>query len=109
MNPYQPLLILRARVKPELSGRFREWFVSTHLNDVRRIPGIASVEWGTTPDGTYLGLYCWEDPEAMQRGFTSPESAYARGTWDRWSRDLEEFDIEMFMPVVPPSVAVSIN
>ncbi len=92
-------MLLRARVLPGLREEFDQWFDTTHLADVAAIPGIVSVRKGRNLDGTRLGVYTFESSDALQAALSSPEAAYARGTWDQWRPNLEELLIEMWASV----------
>ncbi|KAA0235893.1 MAG: hypothetical protein HUU14_03930 [Dehalococcoidia bacterium] len=94
-------MLLRARTRSEARPRFEEWFHSVHLRDVGRIPGITSIQSGTTAAGTKLGFYSFSGAEVIQAALSSPEASYARGTWEAWSKDLEELSIEIFAPLSP--------
>jgi hypothetical protein len=96
-----PVLLVRARVKPEVRRRFRAWYRDVHLRDVRRIPGITTVQWGETAAGTHLGMYTFESSEVVQAALASPQAAYARGTWDQWAGNLDELLVELFAPLLP--------
>lgn len=109
MHPMKPVLLLRARARPEARERFGRWFCETHIEDVRRIPGIEQVESGSTADGTRLGLYTFAGADAVQPALGSPEAAYARGTWNQWTSDLEELIVEVYAPLFPLPVYQSIN
>jgi hypothetical protein len=99
MNGFQPLLLVRARPRADARERFDYWFREVHLQDVRRIPGIVDARVGRTAGGTRLGFYTFADGETVEKGFQSPEAAYARGTWEQWVPMLEEFMIEMWAPL----------
>jgi hypothetical protein len=101
MNDGRPFLLLRARPKPEARRRFRPWFLDTHLRDVRRIPGIAETRYGVLPGGTTLGIYSFESSDVVGPALSSPQAAYARGTWEQWAPHLEELSIEIFAPLFP--------
>ena len=101
MNDDTPFLLVRARPKPDTRAPFRRWFLSSHLSDVRSIPGISVIESGETAGGTTLGIYSFENVEAVQTALSSPQAAYARGTWEQWAGSLEELLIEIWAPVVP--------
>ena len=101
MNDDTPLLLVRARPRPETRASFRRWFLGAHLGDVRNIPGIATIESGETAGGTTLGVYSFENVAAVQTALSSPEAAYARGTWEQWAGSLEELLIEIWAPIVP--------
>jgi hypothetical protein len=94
-------LLVRARPKPAVRARFDSWFRSVHLRDVANIPGIGEVDAAWTAGGTRLGFYSFESDEAVQTALQSPQAAYARGTWEQWTEDLEEFSIEIFAPLFP--------
>lgn len=104
-----PFLLVRAHPRPEAKARFGEWFVDTHLRDVARIPGIARVDAAWTAGGTRLGMYSFENAEAIQTALQSPQAAYARGTWEQWSEALEEFSIEIWAPLFPLPIYESPN
>ncbi|MFN0094122.1 MAG: hypothetical protein ACKVVT_05010 [Dehalococcoidia bacterium] len=101
MNPSQPFMLLRARLKPDAKPGFGAWFRTVHLQDVRRIPGISEAQGAVTPDGTRLGFYSFADGDAMQGALSSPEAAYARGTWEQWAAELEELGFEIWAPLGP--------
>lgn len=101
MNPTVPFLLIRARVKPEARALFDDWYRQVHLPDVARIPGIVQVEAGKTAAGTWLGFYTFETTAAVPAALNSAEAAYARGTWERWGKDMEDMHIEMFAPLTP--------
>ena len=108
MKPDQSFLLLRARVREDQEN-FSRWFRSQHLREVGKIPGISSVEWGETPNGTQLGIYSFENTRAMQGALESAEAAYSRGTWAQWAEQLEEFNVEMQLPLSPPTLSSSNN
>lgn len=101
MNDDTPLLLVRAHPKAAARTSFRRWFLSAHLKDVRKIPGIALIESGETAGGTTLGFYSFENVNAVQTALSSPEAAYARGTWEQWAGSLDELLIEIWAPTVP--------
>ncbi|MGI8925737.1 MAG: hypothetical protein ACR2HN_03700 [Tepidiformaceae bacterium] len=94
-------MLVRARAKEPERARFEQWFRRSHLEDVRRIPGIAETHTGRTAGGTTLGFYVFEGAEAVQGALGSAEAAYARGTWQAWAPHLEELAIEIFAPLLP--------
>src|SRR4051812_32125366 len=104
-----PLLLVRARVKPESRDRFRQWFRAVHLRDVRRIPGIASAESAQTAGGTDLGIYLFESTDVVPGALSSPQAAYARGTWEQWSTHLEELLVEIYASLSPMPIFNSPN
>ncbi len=108
MTGDQPFILLRARVRDNREP-FSAWFRSQHLREVAKIPGIASVHWGETREGTMLGIYCFEDARSMQGAFGSAEAAYARGMWAGWSSKLDEFSVEMQFALTPPTMTLSFN
>jgi hypothetical protein len=97
-------MLLRARTKGEASARFARWFRAVHLGDVARIPGVATVRSGRTTRGTLLGFYGFESGETVQMALSSPEAAYARGTWEQWAPHLEELSIEIWARLGPLSI-----
>jgi hypothetical protein len=101
MQADQPFLLLRARPKAEASDRFRRWFRTVHLNDVRAIPGIVAIESGLTAGGATLGFYSFAGADAVQTALSSPQASYARGTWEQWAGSLEELLIEIWSPLIP--------
>ena len=101
MDNSQPMMLLRARPREDVRAAFFAWFRDVHLRDVEKIPGIRSVESGTTAAGTKLGMYSFESSDVVQSALSSPEAAYARGTWERWAPHLEELLIEIFAPLFP--------
>lgn len=101
MNSDRPFLLVRAKPLPEAADRFESWFLGTHLSDVYQIPGIGQVRAGKTPAGTWLGLYSFNDADAVQSALASPEAGYARGTWTQWAGSLDELQIEIFAPLGP--------
>ena len=108
MRGEQPFILLRARVREDRET-FAGWFRSEHLREVGKIPGMATVRWGETREGTMLGIYCFEDARSMQGAFGSAEAANARGMWARWSDKLEEFSVEMHFSLTPPTMTLSLN
>lgn len=109
MKGNAPFLLLRARPNPDHEGEFDRWFGELHLRDVRRIPGIVQVLQGRTPGGTRLGVYSFENSEGLQASLSSPEAAYARGTWSQWTDRLDELSLEIFAPLFPMSIYESIS
>lgn len=99
MNPRVPVFVVRALPRLEAVDGFFRWLRSIHLRDVRRIPGIAKVRWGQTAGGAILAVYTFTSPEAVRGALESPQAAYARGTWERWVPDLEEFVVDLYAPV----------
>lgn len=97
-------MLLRARIGGDEQARFARWFRTAHLQDVARIPGIASVRTGRTAGGTLLGFYSFEGAETVQAALGSPEAAYARGTWEQWAPNLEELSIEIWSALGPLSL-----
>lgn len=104
-----PFLLFRAHPRPQDHDEFRRWFTGVHLNDARRIPGIASIEAGETKAGTFLAFYSFASAEAVQEALNSPQAAYARGTVEQWAPRLEELLIEMFTPLGSLPMYQSIN
>jgi hypothetical protein len=94
-------MLLRARVQAGVEDRFASWFREVHLRDVARIPGVVEVQSGRTVNGTRLGFYTFESSEAVQPALASPEAAYARGTWEQWSGQLDELSIELWAALFP--------
>lgn len=109
MAPDRPILLVRARPSAGIRAEFGTWFRDVHLRDAARIPGIVRVEHGCTGAGTWLGVYSFEDAEAVQRGLGSPEAAYARGTWQQWGDGLEELQVEIFAPSGPLPLYRGVN
>ncbi len=107
MRGEQPFILLRARVREDREP-FSAWFRSEHLQEVSKIPGMASVHWGETREGTMLGVYCFEDARSLQGAFGSSEAASARGMWERWSSQLDEFSVEMHFALTP-TMTLSFN
>ena len=101
MNSEQPILLVRAKPKPEVAEKFGAWFRNVHMQDARAIPGFSSVESGRTAGGTWLAIYTFESAESVQVSLASPEASYARGTWEQWAGDLDELLIEMFATLSP--------
>jgi hypothetical protein len=97
----RPFMLLRVRPRPGAPREFAPWFHDVHLADARRIPGLLAVRSGTTPGGTLLGFYTFESAETVQQALSSPEAAYARGTWEQWGAQLEELRVEIFAPLYP--------
>jgi hypothetical protein len=100
----RPFLLVRAHPRDEARAPFRAWFLGVHLRDAGAIPGIARIESGETAGGTTLGFYSFEDAESVQTALTSPQAAYARGTWEQWAGRLDELLIEVWTPVPPMPV-----
>lgn len=101
MNPAAPMMLVRARPKPEARERFSEWLRQVHLKDIAKVPGIVDAQTGTTANGTSLAFYAFESTEVVQAALSSPQSAYARGTWQVWTPHLDELQVELFAPVFP--------
>ena len=101
MQPDQPVMLLRARPSPAVRDQFAAWFRKVHLRDVERIPGISNVASATGPGGIFLGFYSFEGSDDVQTALSSPQAAYARGTWEQWSSKLEELFIEIWAPLGP--------
>ncbi len=97
----RPFLLLRARARDEATARFTEWYLTEHLRDVRKIPGVVDVLTGHTSKGTRLGWYFFESGEVVQPALSSPQAAFARGAWQRWAPDLEELGIELYGALFP--------
>lgn len=95
------MMLLRARPSPAVREPFAHWFHHVHLRDVERIPGISRVSSGRTPGGVFLGFYSFDDSDDVQRALSSPQAAYARGTWDQWSSKLDELFLEIWAPLGP--------
>ncbi len=100
LNEARPFLLLRAHPKTPERARFEQWFRDSHVPAVRRIPGISGIEVGRTPGGTTLGFYMFESAEVVRAALSSPEAAYARGTWDAWTPHLDELLIEIWAPLM---------
>jgi hypothetical protein len=96
-----PMMLLRARPTAEARDQFDAWFHKVHLRDVERIPGVSRVSSGHTAGGVYLGFYAFGASEDVQQALSSPQAAYARGTWEQWSSKLEELFIEIWAPLGP--------
>lgn len=101
MDAGHPFLLVRAVPYPEERDAFGRWFTRTHLADVRRIPGFGTVRHGRSHDGGFLGVYTFLDASKIQETLSSPEAAYARGTWETWARSLDELVVEVIAPLVP--------
>src|SRR5229473_1302877 len=101
MTGDRPFMLLRARIDEKSRDRFAAWFRNVHLQDVGRIPGIAGVNSGRTRGGTLLGFYTFSGSETVQEALSSPQAAYARGTWEQWAPHLEELAIEIWAPLSP--------
>ncbi len=101
MEPHLPFLLVRAVPVPEEREAFGRWFRHVHLRDVRRIPGFKSIHHAEGHDGSLIGLYTFRDAGGVQATLSSPEAAYARGTWEQWTPVLEELAVEVFVPMVP--------
>jgi|TARA_B110000263_G_C15198478_1_gene459514 hypothetical protein len=109
MHPEQPFVLVRALPKADELKEFQDWFLKEHLPNIRKIPGIASIKWGTTSEGRYLGIYSFTDNEALQEAFASEEAANSRNSWDQWAKNLEDFGVEMMFPLTPPTMTLSVN
>jgi hypothetical protein len=101
VDPKQPFLLVRAVPLPEEKDAFAYWFRTVHLRDASRIPGFQTIESARTPGGVWLGVYTFHSAESVQATLSSPEAAYARGTWEQWASRLEELAVEIFAPMVP--------
>ncbi len=101
MNSDGPFMLLRARAAAPERDRFAAWFRTTHLQDIRSIPGITRARGGRAAGGVHLGFYSFESSEAVQSALSSPEAAYARGTWEEWAPHLEELSIEIWAALGP--------
>ena len=101
MNDDLPYMLLRARPDEASRERFAKWFRAVHLRDVEKIPGISRVQSGRTAGGTYLGFYGFASSETVQEALSSPQAAYARGTWEQWAPHLEELAMEIWAPLGP--------
>lgn len=99
MNPRAPVFVVRAMPRPAAVDGFFRWLRGVHLRDVRRIPGIAAVQWGRTVGGAVLAVYWFSNSETVRAALESPQAAYARGTWERWVPELEEFLVDLYAPV----------
>ncbi|MEE9277462.1 MAG: hypothetical protein V3V06_03535, partial [Dehalococcoidia bacterium] len=53
------------------------------------------------PPGTHLMLFEFRDQEAVQSALASEEAQRARRDWDRWTGELHEFSIEIYVPLGP--------
>lgn len=93
------MMLLRARPADAIVERFAPWFRQAHLRDVERIPGISLAQSARTAGGVFLGLYEFENAEAVQGALSSPQAAYARGTWEQWANNLAELSIEIWAPL----------
>jgi hypothetical protein len=109
VDPHLPFLLVRAVPLPEERDAFQQWFSTVHLRDVRRIPGFRSIQSARTREGACLGIYTFKDAETIQATLSSPEAAYARGTWEQWAPSLEELVVEIFAPLLPLSLYRSHN
>ena len=109
MDPEQPFVLVRALPKANESQKFQGWFIKEHLPNIRKIPGITSVKWGRTAQGIHLGIYSFENNEALQEAFASEEAANSRNSWDQWVKNLDDFGVEMMFPLTPPTMTLSIN
>jgi hypothetical protein len=105
----RPFLLLRARVKAEARPEFDRWFRDVHQKAVATIPGILETVSGSTPGGTRLAVYTFESAEVVQSALSSPQAAYARGTWERWQPVLEELQIEIWASLVPTPGTLRVN
>ncbi|MBI2766971.1 MAG: hypothetical protein HYX53_13810 [Chloroflexi bacterium] len=104
-----PFLLVRAKPHEDARARFTRWFIEVHLADVKKIPGLVALRTGETRAGTRLGLYFFEDGTALQAGLSSPQAAYARGTWEQWAPHLDELLIEMFGTLAMPRYYASLS
>ncbi len=101
-------MLLRARPIEEIRPQFEPWFRTVHLRDVANIPGISRVRGGRTPAKTMLGFFTFESAEAVQLALSSPQAAYARGTWEQWEGKLDELQIEIWATLFPMPMYESI-
>jgi hypothetical protein len=101
MQGEHPVMLLRARPSTEAREAFALWFRKVHLRDVERIPGISGVTSATGPGGLFFGFYAFEGSEDVQAALSSPQAAYARGTWEQWASKMEELFIEIWAPLGP--------
>ena len=101
MTGDKPFMLIRARTNEKSRAKFAAWFRAVHLRDVESIPGIVDVTSGRTVGGTQLGFYNFSGPDAVQGALSSPQAAYARGTWEQWTPNLEELAIEIWTPLAP--------
>jgi hypothetical protein len=93
-------MLIRCRARDGHRPAFEEWWRSSHLRDITRIPGIEEVLSSRTPGGTLMAFYIFESAGAVQQALSSPEAAYARGAWGPWMAKLEEMRVEIFAPLV---------
>jgi len=105
----RPFLLLRARVAIDARLEFSKWFREVHQKTVASIPGVLATVSGSTPGGTRLAVYTFESAEVVQSALSSPQAAYARGTWERWQPVLEELQIEIWAALVPTPGTLRVN
>jgi hypothetical protein len=109
MRGDRPIMVLRARVKPEARDAFLHWFRRDHLAEVANIPGVVAVRSGHTAGGTFLGLYTFESSDTVQTALGSPEAIAARAGWEAWAPRLDELFIELWAPMSPIAIFHSLS
>lgn len=109
MDNDQPMMLLRARIHADVCEEFDRWFKSTHLEEVRAIPGIVEVRAGTAPDGLRLGIYFFINADSVQPALASPAAVAARASWERWQPHLQEMSVEFWAAVTPTPLFEEIN
>lgn len=101
----RPLLVVRARVRPERLEEFRRWYRSVQLPHALAIPGIVGYRGMTrapqAPDSgpNLLSVFIFADEEAVRSGLRSAEAARARQDWAAWSDDVRGLSIQVYAAV----------
>jgi uncharacterized protein (TIGR02118 family) len=101
----RPVLVVRARVRPERLEEFRRWYRSVQLPHALKIPGVVGYRGlqhgekapASTPN--LLSLFIFADEEALRTGLRSPEAARARQDWAAWSDDVRGLSIQVYSTV----------
>ena len=84
---HRHVLLVRARLAPDIIEEFSAWHTATHLPHVLAIPGITRARqlMGTQDlPGTHTMLFEIADDASVGSILASTEAQEARQDWERW-------------------------
>lgn len=99
-----PIMIVRARLDPDVLNEFEAWHRETHLPHVLEIPGIVSAFRVRGQDpiaGSHLMGYTFASESVVQPALASKEARRARSDWESWADQVYELSVEIYAPLAP--------
>lgn len=111
----RPVLVVRARVRPERLAEFRSWYRSVQLPHALKIPGVVGYrgfsrgERAPASGPNVLSLFIFADEEALRTGLRSPEAARARQDWAVWSEEVRGLTIQVYAAIDSRAAVRNLN